>query len=283
MFSENVYMVRGGIGVGPFNTDFNVKLIFAIATACMVIYDWKKNNRLDYFWVSIFGTLIWTVAETFLQLRGYREFQKNYIFGLPLPGFIAIPLQGLVEGGFIAVTCLFITDWIRQKQTRHLAIIIYGILMGVMFIGSFVNGIQTPNYGGNVPSRRNMTAITPLIFLGILTYANLAFFVIHPRPQWEGRKIGTYLRIKPTRGDRIRGYYMFVLMLIFGTVWTVGEYLAGTRWIEVGSEGSTRHAPILIEILAFAFDIIIEITVAYIPFYTLPLGLKLIKSEFKNY
>lgn len=279
MLFENVYMIRGGAGVGPFNTDFNIKFIFALITFLIVLYDWKKQNSLDYFWVALFGMLIWSLAEAVLQLGGYRDFQQNYLFGIPLPLFISIPFQGLVEGGFIAVTCLYLGDRMRRKETRPLAIIIFGVLMGLLFIGAFVNGIQTPNYGGEVPSRRNMTAPIPLIFLGILTYANIAFFIIHPRPEWEGKRLGTYLKIKPTREDRRRGYYLFLLMTIFGAVWTVGEFLAGTRWIEVGVEGNTSHAPPIIEFLALTFDIVIEITVAYIPFYTLPLGLKLIKSE----
>jgi hypothetical protein len=279
MLFENVFMVRGSVGVGPFNTDFNMKFIFAVATILMIIYDWNKNERLDYLWVTIFGTLIWSAAEAIMQLAGIRAFQQNMLFGIPLPLGIAIPFQGMVEGGFIAVTCLFLGDWMREKKTRIPAIIIFTGLMVAMAAFAFVDGIQTPNYGGAVPSRRNMSSIIALVFLGVFIYANIAFFIIHPRPKWDNRRLGTYIKIKPTRGDRIRGYYLFILMTIFGTVWTTAEYYAGTRWIEVGVVGSTAHAPQLIEFLALAFDVVVEITVAYIPFYTLPLGLKLIQSE----
>lgn len=278
MLLENVYMVRGGVGVGPFNTDFNVKFVFLVATVCLVLYDWRISKRTDYFWVAVFGTAIWSAAESVLQLGGFRAFQQNYLFGIPLPLFVAIPFQGLVEGGFIAVTCLFFGDRVREEKTRWMSIIGFSVLMVALFGGAFINGIQVPNYGGEVPSRRNMTPIIPLVFLGLLTYANIAFFIIHPRPRWEGRRLGTYLKIKPTKSDRMRGWYLFILMTIFGTVWTLAEYLAGTRWIEVGVVGDTRHAPPIIEFLALAFDIVIEITVAYIPFYTLPLGLGLIAS-----
>ncbi len=279
MIFDNVYMIRGGEGVGPFNTDFNIKFIFAIITIILIIYDWKVNNRLDYFWVSIFGTAIWSTAETFLQLSGTREFQQNYLFGYPLPLYISIPFQGLVEGAFIAVICLFFADLLRSDndKTKKIAAISYLILMILLFAGAFVNGVQTPNYGGDVPSRRNMTNWISLIFLGVFIYANITFFLIKPKS--EDSRIGKYLLIYPTDGDRQRGLYLFILMTIFGAVWTIAEYLAGTRWIEVGTLGNTTHAPPLIEFLALSFDVIVEISIAYIPFYTLPLGLKLIKSE----
>ena len=281
MILENVYMIRGGTteGVGPFNTDFNIKFIFLLCTFLMILYDWKKNDRLDYLWVCIFGTLIWSAAEGFMQLLGIRDFQQNYLFGFPLPLIIAIPFQGLVEGAFIAVTCLFLGDLMREKKTRLLSILVFTGLMVLMAVFAFTQGIQVPNYGGIVRSRRNMTTLIPILLLCVLIYANIAFFIIHPREKWEGRRLGTYLKIKPSRNDRIRGYYMFLLMLIFGTVWTAAEYIAGSRWIEVGIDGSTVHADPITEFLALAWDVVVEITVAYIPFFTLPLGLKLIQSE----
>jgi len=279
MIFDNVFMIRGGTGSGPFNTSFDVKFIFAVCTILLIIYDWKKNDRLDYLWVCIFGTLIWSAAEGFMQLTGVRAFQQNYLFGIPLPLAIAIPFQGLVEGAFIAVTCLFLGDLMREKKTRLLSIAAFTVLMVLMSAFAFTEGIQVPNYGGEVPSRRNMTSIIAIILLCVLIYANIAFFIIHPREKWEGRRLGTYLKIKPSRNDRIRGYYLFLLMLIFGTVWTVTEYIAGSRWIEVGVAGSTVHADPVIEFLALAWDVIVEITVAYIPFFTLPLGLKLIESQ----
>ncbi|MHA1438775.1 MAG: hypothetical protein ACTSPD_14490 [Promethearchaeota archaeon] len=270
-------MVRGGVGVGPFNTDFNIKFIFAIIVVLLILFDWKKNDRLDYFWVSVFGTIIWSTAEFFLQLSGTREFQQNYLFGIPLPLFIAIPFQGLVEGAFIAVICLFFADLMKDDKNKKWAIIGFTILMVLLFIGAFLGGIHEPNYGGDVPSRRKMTSIISLFFLGVFIYANITFFLIKPKS--EESRIGKYLKIYPTDKDRKRGEYLFLFMTVFGTVWTIAEYLAGTRWIEIGTIDSTEHAPPLVEFFWLTFDIIIEITVAYIPFYTLPLGLKLIKSE----
>lgn len=276
MAFEDIFMVRGGVGIGPFNTDFNIKLIFLVSAIILIIYDWKKNKRKDYIWVSVFGMIIWSIAEIGMQLAGVRILQESFLFGLPLPLFISLPIQAFVEGAFIAITCLFFADRMREKETRVVSIIIFTILMVAMFAGAFIEGIQTPDYGGVVPSRRRMTAISSSIFLGILTFTSITFFIWKPSEKHPKR--GKYIKVYPTTQDRNRGLNFLLLMLIFGTVWTIAECIAGTRWIEVGIVGDTRHAPLLIEFLALAFDVIIEISIAYLPFYTLPLGLKLIKS-----
>ena len=94
-----------------------------------------------------------------------------------------------------------------------------------------------------------------------MTIATFIFFFVKPKPE-----------------QSIRGLCLLFLMIIFGTVWTLGEYLAETRWIEIDTDGNTSHAPLLIEFDALAFDVIIEIAVAYIPFFSIPVRLGLIKS-----
>ena len=48
---------------------------------------------------------------------------------------------------------------------------------------------------------------------------------------------------------------------------------------EVGSPGNLRHAPPLIEFGALTFDIVIEITLMYLPYYALPCMWGLIKPK----
>ena len=254
MLLESIYMIRGGeIGAGPFGTSFITKIILVICTLLIVFYDWRKKERLDYLWVFIVGAIIWTIVEMFLQLSGTREYNANYIYGFEIPLYISIPIQGMAEGAAVAVICLFFGDRMIDIETRKITTIVFSILMVLLFLSSFSEGIQTPNYGGDVPSRREMFKISAWIFLGTMTIATLIFFFVKSKPE-----------------QRMRGLYLLILMIIFGTVWTLGEYLAGTRWIEVGTESNTRHAPPLIEFGALAFDVVIEIAVAYVPFFSIP-------------
>jgi hypothetical protein len=181
-----------------------------------------------------------------------------------------------VEGAFIAVVCLLFADHLMIQEKRKIAAAVFAILMVLLFVSAFSRGVQTPNYGGAVPSRRDMTSPVALIFLGVLTYANLAFLVARRSERF--RRIRQFLCICPTREDRMRGWYLFLFLAIFGTVWTLAEYLAGSRWIEAGIPGSTSHAAAEIECFWLAFDVLVDIAIAYVPFYTLPLGLRLIAS-----
>ena len=75
-----------------------------------------------------------------------------------------------------------------------------------------------------------------------------------------------------------RGLCLLILLAIFLSAGQLTEYLAGARWVEIGPFGSTRHAPPLVELLGLAYDALVEGAVYYMPYYTIPLGLKLVES-----
>ncbi len=58
----------------------------------------------------------------------------------------------------------------------------------------------------------------------------------------------------------------------------MSEYLAGVRWIETGAVGATQHAPPLVELIGLAYNVVFEGTVFYVPYYTIPVGLGLVRS-----
>ena len=74
-------------------------------------------------------------------------------------------------------------------------------------------------------------------------------------------------------------------MVMITTIWTILEWLTGQRWIEIGilnpngTYSNLHRAPPLIEFLALAYDVVIEIVLAYVPFLAIPYLLGLIKSE----
>ncbi|MFX1339888.1 MAG: hypothetical protein ACFFDK_14845, partial [Promethearchaeota archaeon] len=60
MIFESVFLIRGG----SFGNDWGQKLIVAIIGIIACMYDYKTNEkRLDYFWVFITGTIIWSAVE----------------------------------------------------------------------------------------------------------------------------------------------------------------------------------------------------------------------------
>ena len=131
-----IYMIRGGTGTGPFNTNFNIKLIFAILAISLIIYEYKKNNKRYFIALLTTGTMIWSCTELFLQLSGTREFNPGYLFGYEIPFWIQIPFQGLVEGAFVAIFCMFFSDRMINMDTRKKSIMTFSFLMILMIIES---------------------------------------------------------------------------------------------------------------------------------------------------
>ena len=69
---------------------------------------------------------------------------------------------------------------------------------------------------------------------------------------------------------------MLIAILVFSTIWSVAQYIANVRWIEVLSGAVFLQAPPLVEFLVFAWDIIFEVAVCYVSFYTIPHRLRLV-------
>lgn len=73
---------------------------------------------------------------------------------------------------------------------------------------------------------------------------------------------------------------MFGVMLILMTVWTIGEWFAGQRWIEVGPEGGPWELALpLLQFGMLVYDIVIEMGLFTLCFLAIPSVLKLIKRQ----
>jgi hypothetical protein len=261
MILEKIFQIRGGTGVGPFNTDFTVKIIFALVTVAIIIYDSKTNDRLDYLRMLSTGTIMWSIAELILQGFGMRDFVPAYLFGWEMPLFLQIPFQGMVEGATVAIICMFFGDRIlhdpkkKKIKLNILWAVAFIILMILMIWGALANGRAEPAVGGvvgvDITSRRSMLEPAPVIFLSIIVFMDVILY------------------IKTWKNDRAlfkRVIMLTILMIIAGFCWTYGEWLAGTRWIEVGSFESSQRASPVLEWTMLWYDIIVEISLAYVPF-----------------
>ncbi|MHA1147351.1 MAG: hypothetical protein ACTSR8_03815 [Promethearchaeota archaeon] len=269
MILESIFMIRGG----SFGEDFGRKLIVSIIGLLICVYDWKSNDkRKDYFWVFIVGTIIWSSAELILQLSGTRALQEKFLFGINITDalWLTIPLQGMSEGAFVAVTGTLFGDRLLNKETRKKWTKIFLIVLLGLFISYTRNGVtyNNVNVGDlSIPSRRDMFPLTANIFIIIMC------------------SIAIIWLIKAESYERKRGIMMYLIMAVFIAVWTLSEWLTGQRWIEVGMINSNggysnlRRAPPLIEFGALAYDVLIEVSFIYLPFLALPYWLGLIKKR----
>ncbi|HMF34748.1 MAG TPA: hypothetical protein VKK79_25220 [Candidatus Lokiarchaeia archaeon] len=257
MVFESIYMVRGG----AFGEDFDIQFFLSVAAFAVCLVDWRIKHRKDYFWVFLTGSIVWTLAELVIQLTGVRVMGTKYLFGFPIPLAVSVVLQGIAEGAAIAILGICIGDLLMAKSSRKAGIIAFVIILASVAILSLAEFRPAPDVGGDVPSRRDMFAIGPLLFV-------CAFSTIGVVWLWW-----------TDRAARARGLWMLLVMIIFASVWTLFEFSANTRWIEVGTLGNLALAPPAIEFGAFAWDVVVEIGLMYVPFLAIPHALKLMNPK----
>lgn len=224
-------MVRGSTGIGPFNTNWAVKSVFAVAAFYLA-----SLNR-DYLGIFLWASITWTCCELVLRLTKARQFPTT------LPAWLALPLQGIVEAGFVTLACLFVVDHALYGPFL-LAMLLLPVWAYLQVVHDHYPG---PNYGGDVPSRRTMNTPVSLIWLSLCTIITVVFFQTAS---------GVSLH---------RGVLLLTVMTVFGVAWNWSEWAVGTRWIEY----NRHHASPLVEWPALLWDSVVEIAFAYTPFFVL--------------
>ena len=262
MIFESIFITRGGF----WGEEYDFKLLFAAVAITICILDWKWKGRKDYFWVLLTGFIFWSSVELLLQLIGIRDMPNRYLFGLEIPIWLSIPIQGMSEGVAVGIMGLFITDLYLEKEKRKYAALVFGIVIVLITLIMFSHGIYEPNIGGDVPSRRDVFPLWEL----------LIFVLVAPAIYWF---------IKTDKASRKRGLYMFIIMFILGCIWYLVYVLSGQRWAEIGIKNpdgtysNLRRAPLLIEVFTILYNALIEIALIYMPFLAIPYLLKLIETD----
>lgn len=268
--AEGIFMIRGGF----FGFDWTHKLIYLIGGLILCIYDWKKNNRKDYFWVYLFGASLYIGSEVMLFLFDGRVMQDKFLFGMNITSmqWFWIPVMAIGDVVVLGVIALFFADRIRVQETQRrwiLYLVIWLLLRDVLpYVILFISGSSFADIAIGDPlvySRRNMIEMGTLIALPAIIIPTLIWF------------------FRTNKETRQRVFYMFGVMVVLMTVWTCGEWFAGQRWIEVGPvSGPWTLASPLLSTGMFAYDIIIEMGLFTASFLAFPSIFRLIKSRNKS-
>ncbi|MHA1915288.1 MAG: hypothetical protein ACW986_04730 [Promethearchaeota archaeon] len=263
----DIFIIRGGF----FGWEFTFKLVYVILGLILCIYDWRKNNRKDYFYVLIFGSLLYIGSEVMLFFFGGRVMQEKLLFGLDITSmsWLWIPLLAIGDVVVLGVIAIFFADRIRNSETRKKWGIIFIIwvfcrdVLPYLIIIGLGDTFATVSVGDPlIPSRRNMIETGTLIALSIMVI------------------LGVIWLLRTDKKSRRRGLYMLGVMLILMTAWTFGEWFAGQRWIEIGPEGGPWiYAPALMQVGMLLYDIVVEMGLFTLCFLAFPSFLKLIKRE----
>ncbi|MHA2392423.1 MAG: hypothetical protein ACXAEX_10815, partial [Promethearchaeota archaeon] len=104
----DIFIIRGGF----FGWEFTHKLLYVLGGLILCIYDWKKNKRKDYFWIFIFGTLLYIGSEVMLFFFGGRIMQEKLLFGINITAmlWLWIPLLSIGDVVMLAVIAIFFAD-----------------------------------------------------------------------------------------------------------------------------------------------------------------------------
>lgn len=253
MSFPEVYIVRSAL----FGTDFSLKFWLAVLTVSLALWDKRTERRNDYLWVLGIGFLIWSFAEFMLQSLGIREMAAREFYGMTLHNLIAIPLQGIAEGAAVIVFGLFIGDRIGTKRTRVAALTLLFALIGLI-LGRVL--FQTTPTAPIAASHRELFAPLPLVFLSLVTVFDVIFWVKYPA---------------------FRKRVAMAALVIFSvvTIWTIAQVNTGNRWIEIAAIGEYQSASWRISFFAFSFDVIVEIILAYLPFFAIPVMAKKVGAK----
>ena len=169
--------------------------------------------------------------------------------------YLGVIIQGTSEAAYAAVLALFVADRLAIEETKNWKEGIFGIgiLLGIPLISLIRFGINIPDVGGVVGSRRNM--FDPISNLFAIT---MVIFIL----VWM---------VKTNPEFRKRTFYYYLGIVLAMTCFTVVTVLGGNRWIEVGSDsGPWTRAPLLLEIGVHVYFATIQEMAKFVPFFIIP-------------
>ena len=251
----DVYLIRNGL----FGQDYGMKFILALTGLILCLIFWQRTKKRDYLVVFLAGVVIWSCFEILIIVLSIRYIEDAVIFGQDLHWLPASILRGASEGSVVALVGITAGDFIPNKETRKFAIPAAILLLGFFVARTLLTGLPTRDVGGVVLSKRDVFAWPSVLFFMLLLAFNL---------YW-------YFRLGDASGKK-RALYMFIATLVFSTIWSIAQYIANVRWIEVGVGLGYAQAVPGLELLVFAWDIIVEVAMCYVSFFTIPYYLGII-------
>jgi hypothetical protein len=239
-------------------TSFAPQLWILFSAAGLVTWDAVTRRRRDYAWVLLLGAATWTAVELTLHLSAIRVMPVRTLLSASLPLWISIPLQGAAEGGAIAVIGLFFGDRLLDGRTRTKAVIGLIALTSLLVLFAPVQD----DVARSITSRRNLFAVPSLLFCGSMAVIDFVFLFRSPP-------------------FRARAVAMFCVLLLLGSTWTVAVFVTGCRWIEVAGSlpGTYTRARPALQAFGLSYDVIVEIALAYIPFFAVPAMFGVIQTK----
>lgn len=249
---------------GQFAYNYEFKLVLILIGILICVFFILFQDKKDYFYIFITGMVVWSGYETIITFLGIRGVIAAYFMGRELNWLIAVILRGSSEGAVVALVGIIFGDYIPHKKYRKIAIPTAIIVLFYFVTRTLMNSLPSRDIGGAVGSRREVFEWQSVLFFVIISFIVISWYI----------KENNAKRKKRARN-------MFIVLIIFSSIWSIAQYIANTRWIEMKTNTllAYTHAPFLVEVFVFSWDIIFEISMCYVSFLVIPYFFILIRNE----
>lgn len=252
---DSIWVIRGA----AFGRDFAPKLVLVLVALALVALDRRAQRRWDYLWVFLAGTLLLGVAEAALAVQGVRDMPERVVAGWQLPLSVSYLVQGAAEGAFLAVTGLYVGDRLLVSRHRARAALLLAAIVALAVLSTVRAQRRLGAAADEVASRRDVLSPGALV-----TLAGVALLVAVFVARWRAWR------------PRLRA--MAGVVLVIASAWTLAQVAGGGRWVEVGTADAAQRAGPWLAAGVLAFDVVVEITLACLPFLVVPVMLRLVRD-----
>jgi hypothetical protein len=242
---------------GQFAQDYGFKLILTLIGLLICILFVVFAKKYDYLFVFLTGIILWSLFEIMITALDIRYIVDATFFNLDLHWIPACILRGSSEGGVVALVGIVFGDFIPNRKSIKFALPAGIILIGYFVFRTIRNGLAIRDVAGDVSSRRDVFAWPSVVFFVVFVLFNIVWFIYQKDSQ-----------------TRRRALSMFITTLSFATIWSVAQFIANTRWIEISTNGGYAQTTVFVTILIFAWDLVFEVAMCYLAFFTIQNSLR---------
>lgn len=246
MIHYQYYIIRKG----DFATDANKKIYYSLFSIGLSLEEYLCSGSTDCFRIMFGSTIIWTLIETVLHFTNTRvikpmyvtDFHKNQFL---VPKYASLFLQGFQEGGVVTTFGLYFGD--RLTSLKY-------IILFHVFIAYIIINMHSKQNISNVASKRQVNTLGSLLTIGTITLYN-SIQLYHYPDHFQ------------------RQLKMFFVMTYVCSIWTYIAYTKGFRTTETmivfNNNIVVKPENKFDSFLILGYDVIFEISIAYMTFYNL--------------
>ena len=244
MFNNQYYIIRKG----HFATNGNKKIYYSIFSCCLCLEEYLNSQSTDCFYIMIGSTLVWTVIECVLHITETRVIKPMYITDIYkqqylIPKPVSIFLQGFQEGGVVTTFGLYFGD--RLFDFKY-------FMAFHVFIAYIIMNLNSKQNISKVASKRHINNVGSVCTMSSIALYNM--YTLYQYPEHFQRQ-----------------FNMFFVMTYVCSIWTYIAYKKGFRTVEKhiihNNVKIIRPGDDIDAILVLGYDVIFEISIAYLTFY----------------